>query len=473
MHNKILVIVILLAGLGYYVSQRRAIHPEPMPESISETTMPPIPSTAVDAKPQLALTASPPPGQNQQQVQVALNKLQNLYAQAKYKETLDLALSLSRDAKYPENFRAWIKQQLPAIRTSLGWLQVQEGRCDTALAFFEEAFRQTPLREAQKGLAICHYRLKNYDSAEEYMTRYLESNGSDGPLKVLYADILESSGRFEDALTVLNSIQDAHMDEKTRSAMMVEDRRRSMQAKVKESGHQVTARSQYFTVSYRADEHQSLGPWALDVLEAALSEFIRNLGFTPPEAPIETVLYPDQGFRELVSYSPKWSNGLFDGRLRIPIKEHFNPATDAAEVQRVLRHELVHALLSDRVGRRGIPAWFGEGLAQLVECPGACRFDQFPPDQSSFLSSSALEGDFTRLNAQDAKHAYLQSHYLIQTLNSPSAGLPPQALRIIIENLSPQQTLDSQSLLQPLDMQFQDLIERAAKYWQKKQNLPF
>lgn len=402
----------------------------------------------------------------------ALQKLQQKFKDGQYEDALKLALTQIKDQSLPLSFRTWVEQQLPAIRTSLGWVFVQQGHCDEAIPLFEEAYRQTPLREAVKGLGICYYKKKNYDRAEEHMAQYLSQNSTDGAVKVLYADILESTGRFDDALVLLRSINDSQLDAKTRSDLMVDDRLKSMQAKVQESTRQITARSEHFTVIYRADEHQSLGPWALDVLESALTEFNQNWGFLPPDTPIETTLYPNRNFRELVSYSPQWSNGLFDGRLRIPIKEKFQPSTDASEVQRVLRHELVHALLSDMAGRRGIPSWFGEGLAQVLECSGGCPFTQFPMAPGGFLSAEALAGDFTRLDAVNARMAYLQSHYLVQLLNSPGAGLEPGALRSTIEAIGAATPLDSNALVQSSGHNFQDLIHLATNYWQQRKPLP-
>lgn len=403
----------------------------------------------------------------------ALQKLQQQFKDAHYEEALKLALQQIKDQNLSLSYRNWVEQQLPAIRTSLGWVLVQQGHCDEAIPLFEEAHRQTPLREAAKGLGICYYKKKNYDRAEEHMAQYLNQNSADGAVKVLYADIMESTGRFDDALALLRSINESQLDAKTRSDLMVDDRLKSMQAKVQESTRQITARSEHFTVIYRADEHQSLGPWALDVLESALNEFSQNWGFVPPDHPIETTLYPNRNFRELVSYSPQWSNGLFDGRLRIPIKERFQPSIDASEVQRVLRHELVHALLSDMAGRRGIPSWFGEGLAQVLECSGGCPFNQFPMAPGGFLAAEALAGDFTRLDAVNARMAYLQSHFLVQLLNSPGTGLEPGNVRSTIEAIGPTTPLDSNTLVQSSGRNFQEIIHLASGYWQQKKPLPF
>ena len=87
-----------------------------------------------------------------------------------------------------------------------------------------------------------------------------------------------------------------------------------------------------------------------------------------PAEPITVVLYTQQQFRD-VTRTPGWSGGLFDGRIRLPVR---GGLADRREFERVLTHEYVHALVHS-VAAGGVPAWLNEGLAAALETGGADR----------------------------------------------------------------------------------------------------
>jgi hypothetical protein len=106
---------------------------------------------------------------------------------------------------------------------------------------------------------------------------------------------------------------------------------------------------------------------AVDILESAYDRTGDLLQAFPRE-PVTVVLYTQQQFRD-VTRTPGWSGGLFDGRIRLPIR---GGLADRREFERVLTHEYVHALVHS-VAAAGVPAWLNEGLAAALESGGSER----------------------------------------------------------------------------------------------------
>ena len=104
--------------------------------------------------------------------------------------------------------------------------------------------------------------------------------------------------------------------------------------------------------------------------------------------------------------SAEWSDGQFDGRIRIPVaSKDLDPAT-----RRSLTHELTHACLV-RMGR--YPTWLHEGLAQKsagdtvpegmrVKLSGMARQGKLP-------KLATLDGDWSKLDTEHAASAYAQA----------------------------------------------------------------
>ncbi|HVY62452.1 MAG TPA: tetratricopeptide repeat protein, partial [Planctomycetota bacterium] len=98
-----------------------------------------------------------------------------------------------------------------------------------------------------------------------------------------------------------------------------------------------------------------------EVLESAYSDVGYALGHYP-ERVIPVILYADKEFYA-VTGSHGWVGGLFDGKIRIPVKDIFK--ADPSALDRVIRHEYTHACVYTLAPR--CPTWLQEGLAQHFE----------------------------------------------------------------------------------------------------------
>lgn len=93
-------------------------------------------------------------------------------------------------------------------------------------------------------------------------------------------------------------------------------------------------------------------------LEQAWSDVVSLLGIQPQQRILVMWLDPER-YRWR---APDWSSGLYDGRVRIMVEDY---PSRQADIRRVLRHELTHAVLHT-LGTR-VPTWLHEGMAQIAE----------------------------------------------------------------------------------------------------------
>jgi hypothetical protein len=162
------------------------------------------------------------------------------------------------------------------------------------------------------------------------------------------------------------------------------------------------ARGGHFTVLFEGPAEEEVAAAAADILELAygrIGDFLQ----TYPREPVTVVLYTQEQFRD-VTRTPGWSGGLFDGRIRVPIR---GGLADRRELERVLTHEYVHALVH-AVAAAGVPAWLNEGLAAALESGGEDRARR-DMGRGPIVPLSRLGRSFASLPAEAVPSAYAGS----------------------------------------------------------------
>jgi tetratricopeptide (TPR) repeat protein len=212
------------------------------------------------------------------------------------------------------------------------------------------------------GAGIAARRLSQTDRARDLLTRALQIDPALTPASQLLGALLYESGDLEGAIRVFDAAlvrapgqaeMQAKLEAWQKEAALHEGFRRTV------GGH--------FAVLFEGPAEEEAASAAVDILEAA-HDRIGDLLRTFPAGPITVVLYTQQQFRD-VTRTPGWSGGLFDGRIRLPVR---GGLADRPEFERVLTHEYVHALVHS-VAAGGVPAWLNEGLAAALETGGAER----------------------------------------------------------------------------------------------------
>ena len=367
------------------------------------------------------------------------------------------------DKSISDGFREWLLRQQPILLTSLAWSKIKTQDCDDAIKIFYRALSLFQVPEAQKGLGYCLRVIKNWPEAASYLALYVLSKPSDIEGRLIYADTLESLGRFDDAVVILEgATQQQGVDSKLLE--MAAERLTAMRAKAKSGAGQKTERSENFFVSYHEEAHDGILRQVLDILEAAMNEYSGLLGVTPPQNPVEVILYRKEDFLDVVPGGPGWAEGVFDGRMRVPVSAEM--LTDVeGRLAIVLRHELSHAVLSNRGRGRAWPTWFDEGLAQYLACRSrACEGFRFPAKISEFSPSEKLIRPFVTLDDVQAGSAYLHSLYLVRVIVR-SRG--EDVLDFISNRIPPSGAISSDFVAEAAGWSsFDELWSDAARRWQ-------
>ncbi len=374
-----------------------------------------------------------------------------------------------------ESLHKWIMDQMPALLTSAGWTKLRLGECEEAIGFFRrsDVIRKSP--EATKGLALCHYKQKNFANAREHFDSYLEKNPNDQQMRILLTDVLESEGHYDQAVGLLEKTVAeietlaGHPDSMTPDVDTLKNRLKGMKTKAAVSKHQNNEVSQNFRLSYSAGDHEDLVAFVLSSLEEALDEYIENYGFLRPINPIEVILYDGSNFRNVVAGGPEWAEGIFDGRLRIPIREQMQRGQTAG-LKTILRHELTHALTAIASDNRTLPPWLEEGLAQKLSCIGGeCGIFMFPPTPGGFLPVNSFNTSYISLESAKAGRAYTQSLYLIYTLQRLQGN---EVIRTIVSQITTNSDTGADGILKPTNLSFAALHAEASRFWERQIPLP-
>jgi tetratricopeptide (TPR) repeat protein len=279
-----------------------------------------------------------------------------------------------------------------------GWQALQAGDGDRAAAVFREALERNPRDPAlHLGAGLASHLLGRETDATQSLKRALELEPKLVVASLVLGLIQYQSGDVDAAI---------HTYEKalTYAPANLEIRGNLDRWRKEAALHQTLQQRNdgRFSIVFEGRSDQALATRAIAVLDAAYWRIGKAIGGYPSDT-ISVTLYTEQQFRDLTR-APDWSNGLYDGRIRLPVR---GASQNLKEFDRALNHELTHAMVTS-LAPRGVPAWLHEGLATYFE-------PQDPAAAAKLLKSapvipiSKLPLDFTRLNDEQALVAYIES----------------------------------------------------------------
>ena len=170
------------------------------------------------------------------------------------------------------------------------------------------------------------------------------------------------------------------------------------------------ALSPHFTILFEGPAEQRMAAAALDMLEAAYWRIGTTLLAYPPSI-ITVVLYTDEQFRD-ITRSPAWAAGVFDGKIRVPMRGALN---DPRQLEKVLAHEFTHALVKS-LGGRGLPTWLDEGLAVVCEAGDLRWAEKLVRQARAVIPLPELQSGFVHLSPDQVPLAYAESALAVQLL---------------------------------------------------------
>lgn len=166
----------------------------------------------------------------------------------------------------------------------------------------------------------------------------------------------------------------------------------------------------HFTVLFEGPAEQGLAAHAIEVLEGAYWRIGTALLAYPPDV-ITVILYTDEQFRD-ITRSPTWAGGLFDGKIRVPMRGALN---EPRRLEKVLAHEFTHALVKS-LAPHDVPVWLNEGLAVVFEMGDMRWAEQAVGKATALIPLAKLHGAFVNLSQDEVQLAYAESALAVRSL---------------------------------------------------------
>jgi Tetratricopeptide repeat len=281
-----------------------------------------------------------------------------------------------------------------------GWEAIRDGRTEDAVAAFAEAIRQQPRDPAlYVGAALAAQLLGDTGHARESLEQALKLAPNFTIASLLLGDLLYRQSDLQGAIAVYESARDYAPEDKTVSARLA----RLRDEPSPEKGF-FQSQSAHFTVLFEGPADEELSLRAVDILEDAYWRVGTAL-YTFPDHVITVVLYTEQQFRD-TTRSPSWAAAAYDGRIRVPMRGALQQAP--GELERVLAHELTHAMIR-AIAPRGVPTWLNEGLAVMFEPQGTQWATETMAASPTRIPLDQLAGSFDQLSGNRARIAYAES----------------------------------------------------------------
>jgi tetratricopeptide (TPR) repeat protein len=278
-------------------------------------------------------------------------------------EELDAAveqLRVERRRAGTDERAARLDRRLADLQVLRGRRLLEAGRAADASGAYERALGHVPAhRVAALELGWLSIREGRDETARRVALDAAMAHPDDPHLEALLGELDYREDRLRRAATRYRRAVELAPGE-DRYARRLAKIEREMKA---EQGYD-RADSGHFTIRFDGAEDEDLARMLLEPLEDAWDELGAELDALPRQ-PITVVLYTRETFHDTTRAHPKVA-GLYDGKIRLPaggLERVSEP------LERVIRHELVHALLHAK-GRGHVPRWLHEGLAQRFEPRG-------------------------------------------------------------------------------------------------------
>jgi hypothetical protein len=219
-------------------------------------------------------------------------------------------------------------------------------------------------------------------------------------------DLHYRAGRLPEAISVYEAARDRSPNSQELARQLDEWRKEhTLQSRFHE------ARSEHFTALFESSADAPLARAVVDRLEGAYSRVGRALGVYPAHR-INVVIYTREQFADITKLAD-WSVAAFDGRIRVPIA---GASEDPGELDRLLSHEYVHAVVA-MLGGRTVPAWLNEGLATVLEPDGSGEVEAALGRTNARPALSTLHKGFVGLHGRgEAEIAYASAARAVRRL---------------------------------------------------------
>lgn len=294
----------------------------------------------------------------------------------------------------------------PAALARAGTAAIENQRFGDALEAFTKAAALRPGDASLCfGAGVAAFMLGQNDVAQVRFECALARNPNFLPAAVWLGDLHYRAGRLDEAISIYETAQQRSPDAtELQEHLAVWRREHELQSRF----HDV--RTDHFTALFERATDEPLAREVLERLEAAYWRVGGALGVYPSQ-PMTVVLYTREQFADITRLAA-WSVAAYDGRIRVPLRDALD---ERDELDRVLSHEFVHAVVAT-IGGRTVPAWVNEGLATVLEPAGAQDAEATLARADVRPALSTLHGSFVGLSRRDAEIAYASAARAVRRL---------------------------------------------------------
>jgi tetratricopeptide (TPR) repeat protein len=294
----------------------------------------------------------------------------------------------------------------PIALSRAGTQAIEDQRFGDALDAFTRAAAMKPGDASLCfGAGVAAFMLGQDELAQTRFECALSRNPSYLPAAVWLGDLHYRAGRLRDAISIYEAARLRSPGDREMEKQLASWREElALQSRF----HDV--RSEHFIGLYESVTDEPIAREALSRLEAASLRIGNALGVFASQ-PITVVLYTREHYNRITNLA-SWSAAGYDGRIRVPLDG--TPA-QRDELDRVLSHELVHAIVM-KLGGRTVPAWMSEGLATVLEPAGSADVEAAVTRGSRAPDLSALHRGFADLSRRDAEVAYASAARAVRRL---------------------------------------------------------
>jgi tetratricopeptide (TPR) repeat protein len=306
------------------------------------------------------------------------------------------------------------------------WEAMRSGKLDEATRLFADAIARRPEdARLRLGAGVAEHLQGREEAARRSLSEALRLNPKLTAASILLGDITYRQGEiqtaistYEDALTLAPNIPQLQrkLEEWRKEAALHGSFQQNL--------------SSHFTVLFEGPAEQELAGAAVQALESAYWRIGTAL-LAYPSTIITVILYTEEQFRD-ITRSPMWAGGLYDGTIRIPMRNALN---NRSQLEKVLAHEFTHALVRN-LAPGGVPTWLNEGLAVMFEQGDLTWAEQLVRKAPSLIPLSQLHDGFLRLPEEQVPLIYAESALAVRMLLD-RAG--PLTLAMLLKDLEGRQ----------------------------------
>jgi tetratricopeptide (TPR) repeat protein len=338
--------------------------------------------------------------------------------------------------------------QHPSELARAGTAAIEAQRFGDALKAFSKAAELRPADASLSfGAGVAAFMLGQDDAAQARFERALLLNPRFLSAAMWLGDLHYRAGRLDEAIAVYEGARQLSPSQPELQRQLDEWREEeALQSRFH------TVRTEHFTALFEESSDEPLARQVVERLEVASSRIGTTLGVSPRH--IAVVLYTREQFGHITRLAD-WSVAAFDGRIRVPLAR---AAVGPEELDRLLSHELVHAVVT-RLGGRAVPAWVNEGLATVLEPAGTMDLEAALASSGARPALSKLHRSFVGLSTREAELAYASAARAVRRLIE-QRGAP--ALVALLEDLARGAPFD-QAFHARIAMRYEDFAALVAR----------